>query len=183
METIDKCAICQERLKNDRSLPCLHSFCLGCLQDYFKNKGSFSPSLLFSSISSPSLFLFYSLTSFSLFPLSLLLFFLSLFPFSSKPNEQITNNNGVNVNRRRCFNSNWMPNVSIIIHDSRRRWIGITSSPLFYIQFGESQRRNDNDQRSKWYQMSMVWSWECQGCWWILCCLSGILLLRMSKIS
>jgi len=32
------CAICLEELKNGRCLPCLHSFCLGCLERNYKNK-------------------------------------------------------------------------------------------------------------------------------------------------
>jgi len=31
------CSICLEELDNPRSLPCLHTFCLKCLQGYFKD--------------------------------------------------------------------------------------------------------------------------------------------------
>jgi len=32
------CSICLEVFDNPRSLPCLHAFCLECLQGYFKDK-------------------------------------------------------------------------------------------------------------------------------------------------
>jgi len=32
------CSICLEEFDNPRSLPCLHTFCLKCLQGYFKDK-------------------------------------------------------------------------------------------------------------------------------------------------
>jgi len=32
------CSICLEEFDNPRSLPCLHAFCLECLQGYFKDK-------------------------------------------------------------------------------------------------------------------------------------------------
>jgi len=34
----ESCSICLEDLKNRRRLPCLHSFCLGCLENHCKNK-------------------------------------------------------------------------------------------------------------------------------------------------
>ena len=33
-----KCSVCFEEFNDPRSLPCLHSFCLGCLQSYCRNK-------------------------------------------------------------------------------------------------------------------------------------------------
>jgi len=32
------CSICLELFDNPKSLPCLHAFCLKCLQEHFKNK-------------------------------------------------------------------------------------------------------------------------------------------------
>ncbi|XP_033098747.1 putative tripartite motif-containing protein 61 [Anneissia japonica] len=43
LETVDEnvleCTICMKRLKNPKSLKCLHSFCLACLEDWVKTKG------------------------------------------------------------------------------------------------------------------------------------------------
>ena len=35
---ITTCSICHENYKSPRTLPCLHSFCLKCLQDHWKDK-------------------------------------------------------------------------------------------------------------------------------------------------
>ena len=36
VDQINKCAICQDSLTNPKSLPCLHSFCLTCLESQTK---------------------------------------------------------------------------------------------------------------------------------------------------
>ena len=38
MEDITECPICAETFTNPRVLPCIHTFCLECLQTYGKNK-------------------------------------------------------------------------------------------------------------------------------------------------
>ncbi|XP_033100204.1 tripartite motif-containing protein 2-like isoform X2 [Anneissia japonica] len=38
-EKVLECAICFKRLQNPKSLKCLHSFCLACLEDWVKTKG------------------------------------------------------------------------------------------------------------------------------------------------
>ncbi|XP_033119557.1 tripartite motif-containing protein 2-like [Anneissia japonica] len=38
-EKVLECAICLKRLQNPKSLNCLHSFCLACLEDWVKKKG------------------------------------------------------------------------------------------------------------------------------------------------
>ncbi|XP_033104444.1 tripartite motif-containing protein 3-like [Anneissia japonica] len=38
-EKVLECTICFKRLKNPKSLNCLHSFCLACLEDWVKTKG------------------------------------------------------------------------------------------------------------------------------------------------
>ncbi|XP_033100187.1 tripartite motif-containing protein 2-like [Anneissia japonica] len=39
-EKVLECAICFTRLQNPKSLNCLHSFCLSCLEDWVKEKGT-----------------------------------------------------------------------------------------------------------------------------------------------
>ncbi|XP_033109914.1 E3 ubiquitin-protein ligase TRIM56-like [Anneissia japonica] len=38
-EKVLECTICFKRLQNPKSLNCLHSFCLACLEDWVKTKG------------------------------------------------------------------------------------------------------------------------------------------------
>ncbi|XP_033124445.1 E3 ubiquitin-protein ligase TRIM31-like, partial [Anneissia japonica] len=38
-EKVLECTICFKRLQNHKSLNCLHSFCLACLEDWVKTKG------------------------------------------------------------------------------------------------------------------------------------------------
>ncbi|XP_033125224.1 tripartite motif-containing protein 2-like, partial [Anneissia japonica] len=46
LENVDdkvlECTICFKRLQNPKSLNCLHSFCLACLEDWVKTKGQLS---------------------------------------------------------------------------------------------------------------------------------------------
>ncbi|XP_033123955.1 protein wech-like [Anneissia japonica] len=57
LETVDQkvleCAICMKRLQNPKSLNCLHSFCLACLEDWVKAKGKLTCPTCSSSYAIP----------------------------------------------------------------------------------------------------------------------------------
>lgn len=38
LESIKHCSICTDLFEDPRGLPCMHTFCLRCLQQYAKNK-------------------------------------------------------------------------------------------------------------------------------------------------
>ena len=38
--SLKECAICQDRLREPRVLPCIHSFCLECLENYCRSKNN-----------------------------------------------------------------------------------------------------------------------------------------------
>ncbi|XP_033106832.1 tripartite motif-containing protein 2-like [Anneissia japonica] len=57
LETVDQkvleCAICMKRLQNPKSLNCLHSYCLACLEDWVKAKGKLTCPTCSSSYAIP----------------------------------------------------------------------------------------------------------------------------------
>jgi len=144
MESIRECGICHNEIRNSRSLPCLHSFCLTCLQQLINSSNSFHS--LFPFPLFPFLFLLpFFLSSFLPFFLSSFLPFFLLLPSSSflslpsAPSSLLTKPNQNELNCR-WESINWtkMPIVPIIIPSTIRKWrerIERSSSIILHLEY------------------------------------------------